>query len=327
MHAEKKCRKIHAGGKPYTPELNRLGRKIDAWRMIVKKKLGRNISTRKIKRAALAHDIPHISSLTLADCVHGRALAYKKYFDYAKNAKEHRPNFLDQMTDEKAAEGNEKEAKKILQTKLQEETRTVHRNVKLATKDFIGAPYQMELKNGDTSFISADKDQLEQAMINKYEAKYRLARSSPFIHEPLASALGPMALNENAQKIVQGTFVCPPGIKKHTKRFIKHLAMDEKIINNKPNRTRITTEESNQFWKKMKEKVSSSPSKRHIDTYKAAALHPINSVVQAEMMSLPYELGVPLPRTTQCINASLMKKGERYYAWRYAHHLVDGGRC
>ena len=62
LHAEKKCRKIHAGGKPYTPELNRLGRQIDAWRMIVKKKLGCNISTRKIKRAALAHDIPRIST-------------------------------------------------------------------------------------------------------------------------------------------------------------------------------------------------------------------------------------------------------------------------
>ena len=28
------------------------------------------------------------------------------------------------------------------------------------------------------------------------------------------------------------------------------------------------------------------------------------------MMSLPYEIGVPLPRTTECVNVSLMKKGK-----------------
>ena len=60
----------------------------------------------------------------------------------------------------------------------------------------------------------------------------------------------------------------------------------------------------------MKEKVSSSPSKRHVGTYKAAALHLTNSFIQAEMLSLPYELGIPLPRTTKCINVSLVKKGK-----------------
>ena len=113
LHAEKKCRKIHAGGKPYTPELNRLGRQIDAWRMIVKKKLGCNISTRKIKRAALTHDIPHISTLTLEDCIRERARAYSEYFQYAKNVKIHRPDFLDKLADDKIAEGKEAEAKKF----------------------------------------------------------------------------------------------------------------------------------------------------------------------------------------------------------------------
>ena len=72
----------------------------------------------------------------------------------------------------------------------------------------------MELQNGEQTYISADKEQLENAMITEYEAKYRLARSSLFIHEPLASLLGPMALNDNARNIVQGKFFCPPGLKR-----------------------------------------------------------------------------------------------------------------
>ena len=60
----------------------------------------------------------------------------------------------------------------------------------------------------------------------------------------------------------------------------------------------------------MKKKVSSSASGRHIGTYKAAAKDPINSFIQAEMLSIPYEVGEPLPRTTKCIDVSLLKKGK-----------------
>ena len=76
------------------------------------------------------------------------------------------------------------------------------------------------------------------------------------------------------------------------------------------NEIRITQDSSNYFWKNMKGKVSSSPSGRHVGTYKAAATHQINSKIQAAMISLPYEMGRPLPRTTQCINVSLLKKGK-----------------
>ena len=154
---------------------------------------------------------------------------------------------MDTLAGEQMAEGHEQEAKRLMQQKQQEETRLVHRNVKIATKDFIGAPYRMELQQNGRTFISADRDQLEAAMIEEYDAKYRLARPSPFINGPLAPILGPMALNENAKKIVRGEFVCPPNIEEHTKTFIEHLEMDDKIKDAPPNRVRITTEESNAF--------------------------------------------------------------------------------
>lgn len=54
IYAERRCRHIFAGGRAYTPHLNKLGKQVDAWRMIVKQKLGRHISSTKIKRAAIA---------------------------------------------------------------------------------------------------------------------------------------------------------------------------------------------------------------------------------------------------------------------------------
>ena len=146
--------------------------------------------------------------------------------------------------------------------------------------------------------------------MKEYEAKYRLAESSPFLDEPLLSDLGPLALNSNAEKILEGTYICPPGVDTYTEKFIHHLARPDQLHNANHNEVNITTDCLNAFWKKMNEKVVSSPSGRHIGTYKATSLHQQNAIIQSKFTSLPYELGFPLPRTTQCINVSLLKKGK-----------------
>ena len=73
---------------------------------------------------------------------------------YAKDAESHRYKFLDDMAEEKEKEGNMAAAKAINQRQLQEECRLTHRNVKLATKDFMGAPYQMELTTTNGTVVS-----------------------------------------------------------------------------------------------------------------------------------------------------------------------------
>ena len=86
--------------------------------------------------------------------------------------------------------------------------------------------------------------------------------------------------------------------------------MDKAIRRLPPNPVKITVEDSNNFWKKMEEQVSSSPSTRHIGTYKADTSNKTNAMVQAEMTSIPCETGFPLSRTTNCVNVSLLKKGK-----------------
>ena len=309
-HAEKKCRKLYAGQKAYTPELNRLGKTIGTWHLIIKKRYGRNISSRLIKREAQQCGIPNTNFLDLDTCLDLRRSAFRVYKSYAYDSEQKRKDFLERLADDQAAAGNITKANAINQLNLNEESRRIHSNVKAATKDFLGAPYHMELQNEDGSFLSTDRDQIEIALIQEYEAKYRLSESSPFLHEPLSSMLGHMAITPSSQQILDGTFVCPPSINKHTKKFITHLKMDDKVRKRGKNRIPITLQDSLAFWKKIPEKVSSSPSQRHIGTYKATHMNSINASIQADMLSLPYEIGRPLPRTTNCVNVSLMKKGK-----------------
>ena len=63
--------------------------------------------------------------------------------------------------------------------------------------------------------------------------------------------------------------------------------MDESIKRLPSNPVKITVSDSNNFWNKMTEKVSSSPSTRHIGTYKAATSNKTNTLIQAEMTSIP----------------------------------------
>lgn len=86
--------------------------------------------------------------------------------------------------------------------------------------------------------------------------------------------------------------------------------MDDCVRQQGYNEVRISTTQSNEFWKKMKERTSSSPSQKHIGTYKAAVKNETNAYVQAQLTSIPYEIRVPLPRTISCVNVSLEKKNK-----------------
>ena len=308
--AEKNCRKLHMGSRPWTPELNKLGRGINAWHLIIKKKCGKNISSRLIQRMSKGCNIPNARHLSLTDCYQLRAHAFQEYNKYAKEADAYRNGFQEDVILEAESKGDFKKAKRIRQNQLNEELRLTHRNVKMVVNNNVGAPYHVELTTESGTHVSLDKNKIEQALMKEYENKYRLAYSSPFLQEPLLSTLGQLALNENSQAILEGTFDCDINIPRHTKKFIKHLKKDKCMQNKALNPIEITTQQSANFWKNIKEKVSSSPSQMHIGTYKAALANKVNAEVQAQLLSIPYEIGHPLPRTTNCINVSLQKKGK-----------------
>ena len=131
-----------------------------------------------------------------------------------------------------------------------------------------------------------------------------------FLSPPLIHDFRQMALTDHADRVMNGTYDFPPGLDSYTKTFIMHLAKPTALQSLPHNDVKISTDQLNSFWQNMNEKVVSSPSGRHIGTYKATSQHHVNSIIQSKMTSLSYELGSPLSRTTKCINVSLLKKGK-----------------
>ena len=298
------------GGKPWTPELNQLGRAINSWHLIIKKKSGKRISSSLIRRMSKGCNIPQARHLSLEDCKQLRGQAFQEYNKYAAEADQYRNGFQDRLITQAESKGDFKKAKQIRQHQLNEELRITHKNVKMVINKGLGAPYHVALTTTSGTHVSTDKTKIEQALMTEYENKYRLAYSSPFLQEPLISQLGQLAMNDTAQEMLDGKFDCDINIPKHTKKFIKHLKRDKCLSSTALNPIQITTDQAEAFWKNIKEKISSSPSQMHIGTYKAALANKINAEIQAQMISIPYEIGHPLPRTTKCINVFLQKKGK-----------------
>ena len=223
QRAEKKCRKLYMGAKPYTPEVNHLGAVINAWHVLIHKKEGKCVGTRWFKSCLKLIGVRIFSQLSIEDCIEQRALAFKTYNTYGCQIEEKRYAWIDDLADAIAAKGNISKSAAVRQLKSREESSHTYRQIRVATKNILGAPYHMELTKNGESFVSTDKEEIESALIDEYENKYHLAEALPFLQEQLLSDIGALALGDSASQILNGTYSCPSWFSKYTEKFISYL--------------------------------------------------------------------------------------------------------
>ena len=96
-----------------------------------------------------------------------------------------------------------------------------------------------------------------------------------------------------------------------TRIFIRHLKVKNEIMNLPPVSNKITVEEFQDYWRKVREKTSSSPSGHHFGHWKAIAKSRDMSTIFSKMTSLPVETGYSTIRWRQRLECSLEKKGKR----------------
>jgi hypothetical protein len=100
------------------------------------------------------------------------------------------------------------------------------------------------------------------------EARYHLSHGSPFLNEPLLSAVGLTGMSMAAQQILDGTFQCPEGTDEIIRLLIQLLKRPDAV--NMVDIT-ITHKTYQQYWRRAREQTSSSLSGLHFSHWKAAA--------------------------------------------------------
>jgi len=81
----------------------------------------------------------------------------------------------------------------------------------------------MEYSSPLGTAIASSCDNVERELSSALSSRFTTAHGSPFLIDPLTPLVGPFGMGPAAQAILQGTFVCPPGVDEDTRKYIKAL--------------------------------------------------------------------------------------------------------
>lgn len=149
---------------------------------------------------------------------------------------------------------------------------------------------------------------VEQHTMAMCSARFRLTEGTPLRVEPMRSALGPFAVHtEMAKAILQGTYVVLEQTDQFTKEFINTIQACAPQDPDLRLSCTITKEDFQHFWKKSRERTSSSISGLHYGHYKAAAEDDLLSKIHALMTELAVVGGSPFTRWQKGLSCMLEK--------------------
>ena len=147
---------------------------------------------------------------------------------------------------------------------------------------------------------------------------------TPIAQAPFTDILGLDGLTEEAELILKGEYVLPPVIHPDIVEFFEHVKMDPRILADEPVETNTTSSSFTSFWKKCREKISSSISKLHNGHYIASTISPYLTAILAKLATIPWEFGISLQRWQRSLNVALEKmKGIRLLSKLRTIHLLE----
>jgi hypothetical protein len=296
--AEKKCRKLSMGTVDYSPEVDLAKKRRWLWQQVVKKREGRRVSAAMIKRKARQCGILSPLSVTLEQARRSLRAADSAYDALKQRAPTHRYEFLCDRASNKSGEvpeGAQKAARRLLR---QEKQRSDARHLKrVLAKIQGGAVSRIEVMEDGEYVEKTSQADVEQHTMAMCSARFRLTEDTPLRQEPMLSELGPMAVNTDAARaILQGTYTIPAEVDAYTNEFLNTIQACAPPDPTSRISCAITKEDFQAYWRKTKERTSSSISGLHYGHYKAAASDDFLSEIHALMTELAVTGASPLSR-------------------------------
>jgi hypothetical protein len=312
--AEYHCRKLCMGCVEFSPELNKLGKIWELWKIVCRYKLGANINRGRIKRMARALEITAPLSESYDSACYKRTEARILYVDRKPDAADLRLAFLSE-NEEIPIHDREDEADRLLDMMIKrEEARAVWRHINACqgVQHLSSVTKVTESRNG-LEIHRSSKSEVERSIISEVSQRFRLTENwSPFRTGPLAEEIGFVAEKGAAEAILNGTFEPSYPLDNHTKAVLQHLRIPDAIRKQGPINISLTAANFQKHWQRAKESTSSSPSGIHFSHYKVASHHIVLSEIHALKTHIGVNHGISLSRWTQGLQIMLMKELDNY---------------
>jgi len=151
-------------------------------------------------------------------------------------------------------------------------------------------------------------EEVEKILSKALCSQFMQAHGSPFLQPPLAPLVGPFGTGPAVQEILQGTFVCPPGVNDTTKQFIDALQFPSFQAWQAHVSVVLQPEDFIAHWRREKERTSSSPSGLHFGHYKATTQSPDIVHLHARFTQLVFMTGLSLSQYQTGLQVILEKK-------------------
>ena len=148
---------------------------------------------------------------------------------------------------------------------------------------------------------------MEAALAEENSKRFGLADNAPICQGALFELLGYSADTQAAEEILQGTWVPPPDTSRATLLLLEEIARIWKKMEGGEINIVVSQEDFQYYWKRVKERTSSSFSGVHFGHYKAAAYSDSLSRMHALKLSIISKTGAAPDRWARGLNVMLEK--------------------
>jgi hypothetical protein len=303
------------------------------WRLYLKKTKGVIVSNAAIRKLQQEAEIPQHSTLLTPGVVTRLREAAATLREYQSQHHELRQNHLEALAEARASSINpallgdpdrleratDKDIRRIQRNEYisrshRKVQNTLHPNSAQAGLSAIDIPFaqkeetQIDPKQWAGSWTTiTDPQEIATKICSANSAQYHQATDTPFASEPLRSYFGLNGDGPGVQQILAS--VPPPphimdNLLPETQALLRTLA---NIPIASSIDTSITTAKFRQLNNILPEKISSSPSGRHIGHYKAIAKSEKLTNIWATMMALPHLAGFSPKRWREVVDVMLQK--------------------
>jgi hypothetical protein len=183
----------------------------------------------------------------------------------------------------------------ILEILTREQERKKWRCINYTTRPPRGGnPLLVRVQTGPVIETYNTEDKVVGQTSNHLSKRFCLAYSAPCYRGKLFDDLGFTGDTECAQQILEGIYDFPPDTDIWTKKILQEAHYTFSRMSGAEILTIITTEDFQDFWRRVDERMSSSFSRVAFSHYKAAATNPMLSAMHTAYLTACAHRGLPL---------------------------------
>jgi hypothetical protein len=307
LEAEKLCRKFRTGAVPYSQARQQAGATIDLWTLLLARKAGRRISSRKMERLAKFAGVGIEFGLSIDEMKTRLTAARQGLRAVSAQGRAHRDRELEAKAAAIADAGN-LEAAQVYRDLISREKQRENARLIRAVNDSAGRRGVTSVKavrHDGTVFEVFDKLSIEQECMLENQRRFQQACSTPTFVSPLYEQLGNLGFGPAAEHILNGSYQPPTGTDPFAVLYLMALRRD-------PATTliplRITLDDYIRGWKKADECTSSGRSGLTFSHFIADLANPTLVMLDWTLFNISMEFGAVPDRWKQGINVMLEKK-------------------